>query len=360
MIEDLMHRLDRRVDVEDWQGALEVALELWRHPTYEAEIVDRRMRDDYVSALFKVADLFQYVAGSPYDTLAPLKRIYELDDGHLVAGADHSAKELAAHKLGNLYEVARCPHSAAEWFRRALVLAEDGGVVSNILRNLHRLAWNLETLDAYEEAGRCYGRMLEILSGMPVQQHPYWLVPAAMYQVHHGDAARGEALMRSLIEATLSRSSGRRADPEPLQVWFLSALRALGMHLITAGRQQEAIDLARLVGRSASRFEGSTWAQEVEHGLAARAFVHVGRLDDALAELDHVFDVEETTFFGYSGPLETLELKGDIARIHVAHGRYEQAMAAYEILAYHLGAYIADPRVAYTTRLRFSWLQQQA
>ena len=365
IIEDLIHRLDQLVDGQDWQSAHEAALALWQYPAYQEEIADGESCNDYVRALFKVADLFQHVGHSPYDALAPLKRAYALDDGRLFEGGDYSGKEAAAYKLGHLYDQARCHHSAVEWFRRAYVLAQEVGVANNILRNLYCLGSNLETLARYEEAGRYYDKMLEMLSSMKVEQHPYWLVPAAMYQIHHGDPVRGERLMHSLIAATLGQSISPHAGKEQLQDWFLAALRALGMHYIATGRPQEAIELARIVGKRAKRFDKSGWARGVKQGLTARAFVHMGRLEDAMAELAQVFDLEQTTFMTYMSlstdfPLETVELLGDIARIHAAHRRYDRAMSAYAILAYHLGGYIANWRVADTNRLRFYWLQQQA
>ena len=85
-------------------------------------------------------------------------------------------------------------------------------------------------------------------------------------------------------------------------------------------------------------------------------------LDDALAELAQVFDVEQKdpTIYGEDRPVEILELWGDIAHIHVAERRYELAMSAYEILVHHISVFIADRHMSDTNRLRFYWLQQQA
>jgi CHAT domain-containing protein len=388
-LEDLIHRLNQLYDRGDlppkvYKGAFpgtyweayEAAQELWEYPSYEEEITDDQLRDAYVDALFKVADYFKYAFRrrylsplnaariSPsrisYLAVAPLKRAYSLDAGNIVASADFSYKEIAAYKLGILYKEARCPNSAVWWFRQSLRLARAAGVITNILGNLHQLAWNLEFLaQYYKEAGQYYDEMLEVLSTVPLSQHPLdWLVHAAMYHIRHGDQARGEALMRELISANLGKPISSDSRLMPLPGYFYTALNSLVLHYIATGRIQEAIELARIILKNVKRFEEPEWVRDATHGLIARALVHMGQLDGARKELLQVY-VETTTFIGQDLG-QNLGLWIDVARIHVANHHYELAITAYEILAYHLGALIADRDMADTTRLRFYWLQQMA
>ncbi|CAN5663940.1 hypothetical protein BH18ACI4_BH18ACI4_06650 [soil metagenome] len=362
-LEKLIQRLNQRVDNKDWPMAYQAAGELWRYPSYEEELKDKQLRDPYVGALFKVADLFRYQGSDDATALTALKRAYSLDSGYSVTTAGASYKELGAHKLGSLYEEAKCHNSAVWWFRQSLSLARAAKVIDNILINLGRLALNLEIVGSYEEARQSYDEMLMTLSDRrPMKEYLHWLVPAAMFQIHHGVEARGEEIMRDLISATLQETSSTTSPAKALPLWFPASLNALGMHYIATKRYQDSIELARLIIKEATRFENPKWVTEAMHGLIARALVHMGQLDRALSELAEVFDVEPSTFLGYSGDsmIETFELWIDIARIHLASHRYEAGIAAYEILAYQLGAFIADHRTAKTTRLRFYWLQQMA
>jgi CHAT domain-containing protein/tetratricopeptide (TPR) repeat protein len=362
---DLIHRVDRLFGAQDWQGAYEAALTLWQYPAYQKEISDVQVRHDYASALDRVSRLFYELSG-PYEALAPLKRAYVIGDVGILEGSSASPGENAAWKLGEQYEAAKCHHSAVEWFGRTLALAREAGATERILSNLYRLAQNLENLGLHEQAGPCYSEILEKLSGEPVQQHPDLLVPAAMYQIYHGDPARGEALMRILNTTMLGGPADHRSRMEPLEVWFLAALRALGLYFASTGRPGEAMELARTVRERADQFRNPCWARDTMHGLAARALVHMGRLDDAMAELTQVLDEEQEDPTIHLGecmgerPVEIMELWGDIARIHFAERRYERAMNAYEILVHHISILIADRHMSDTTRLRFYWLQRQA
>jgi CHAT domain-containing protein len=361
--EKLIHRLNQLVDNKDWPAAYKAAQELWSYPSYEEELTNDQLRDTYVNVLFKIADLFRYQGSDDATALTVLKRTYSLDSGHSVTTAKASYKELGAHKLGVLYEEAKCHNSAVWWFRRALGLARAANVKENILINLSRLALNLEIVGSYEEAGQYYVEMLIMLSDRrAMKEHLHWLVPAAMFLIHHGDHARGEKIMRELISVTLQGTNSTASPAEALPMWFPANLNALGMHYIATERYQAAIKLAQLIMKKATRFENSKWVHDSMHGLIARALVHMGQLDSSLKELAEVYDVEPSTFVGYTGDslIETFELWIDIARIHVANHRYEAGITAYEILAYQLGAFIADWRTAKTTRLRFYWLKQMA
>ncbi|MGH9972142.1 MAG: CHAT domain-containing protein [Pyrinomonadaceae bacterium] len=355
-LEKLINRLLQLDEREDRLGALKAAEELWQYP-YEAEITEDQQRDAYISALFYVADYFQFVGRISYNAIAPLKRAYALDDGHFNATTNASAKEAAAYKLGALYENAKCHYSAVHWFRQSLSLARTSPVQENLPLNLDLLARNLETLDLYKEAGQYYDEMLEMLADTsPLADTLQWLVHAAIYQLHHGDQARGEAIMRKLASDNLGGSADSRTGPLPL--WFYEALNELGMHYIATGRCEEAIKLARKVKRSDKR----PLLHDRMRGLTARAFVQMGQLDRALKELAHVHDVKRPQLRSYQddSPVESRELWIDTARIHVANHDYELAMAAYATLAYDLGAVITDPHLAPTNRLRFYWLQQMA
>ncbi|HEX7312953.1 MAG TPA: CHAT domain-containing protein [Pyrinomonadaceae bacterium] len=361
--EELIHRLNQLVVNKDWPAAYEAARELWSYPAYEEELTDDQLRDTYVSVLFKIADLFRYQGADDATALTALKRAYSLDTGHSVTSAKASYKELGAHKLGLLYEAAKCHNSAVWWFRRSSDLARAANVKENILTNLGKLALNLEVVGSYEEAGQYYVEMLTMLSDeRAVREHLHWLTPAAMFLIHHGDHARGEEIMRELVSVTLQETNPTAPPEEALPTWFLASLNALGMHYIATERYEAAIELARLIMEKTTRFENAKWVHDSMHGLIARALVHMGQLDSALKELVEVHDVEPATFVGYTSDslIETFELWVDIARIHVANHRHEAGITAYEILAYQLGAFIADWHTAKTTRLRFYWLKQMA
>ena len=373
---DLPPRADGGVLPASFKEAYEAAERVWAYPSYEDEVAGERARGAYVGALIQVAEYFQYAlrrtrlspeypqrlvpAQVSLWAVGPLKRAYELDAGRTVPGADFSYKEIAAHKLGLLYKRARCHHSAVWWFRQALRLARTTGARDNILANVHQLAWNLETLGQYEEAGVYYEELLATLAMMPPTDQPLeWIVHVAMFHVLRGDAARGEAIMRPVISALLGGPpSAARAAPVP--IYLYTALHSLAMHLIEAGRFQEALDLGWLVLHQLDRFEASRWVHDGTRGWMARAYTHMGQLDQALEELSAVYDVETTDFVSFPQVGQTIGLWIDIARIHTAHHRYERAIVAYEILAYHLGTLVGGREPADTTRLRFYWLQHMA
>lgn len=358
-LEKITLRLNKVVDSQDWPSACEVAQELWGYQSYEQELTDDRERDAYVSALFKVADLFRYQSDDA-TAVTVLKRAFALDTGQSITSSKSSFKELAAYKLGILYEKAKCHNTAAWWFRQSLSLARSRNIRDNVLINLDRLALNLEVSGAYEEAGQYYDEILLMLSDRPTEEHLEWLVPAAMFQIHRADKIRGEKIMRKVISVTLR--SNITSPPKVLPTWLNAALNGLGMHYIATERYHQAIRLGRRILKNATRFENPKWARDTMHGLVARALVHVGELDAALKEFEEVYDLEPSPSEGYdpNDLLETFELWIDIARIHVARHNVEVGIAAYELLAYQLGAFISDWRAATTTRLRLYWLEQMA
>jgi CHAT domain-containing protein/tetratricopeptide (TPR) repeat protein len=303
--------------------------------------------------------LFKFARRSSYLTLQPLLRAFALDDGHVLANRHFSYKEIAAHKIGAMYDEARCPRNAVVWFRRSLQGARDVGIEENILLNLYRLACALETARLLDEAGSCYREIIRRLGETPSHEHTLqWLIPAAMFEIHYGESSRGEAIMQSVMNATLE---SQHPDDRPLPTSFLAALAALGQHATRTHRFADAIELGRRLLQHAGRFDSQEWATWTAHGLIAKALIQRGEFDAALEELAHVHDVNATVFvsLGTGYHTEALEQWIDVARLHMALGRYEQAIAAYDILAAHLGAYIANRNVAVTTRERLYWLQQQ-
>jgi tetratricopeptide (TPR) repeat protein len=169
-------------------------------------------------------------------TIAALERAHSLDDGHIRAGQNSSAKEAAAFNLGKVFEKAACHNTAVSWFRRSLHLARSGGVNENVLANVHALAQNLNTLGNYNEARPCYDEMLQILENVPLaQQVSGGLAHAAVYDLQHGDQVRGEAIMRTLRADALQVHSAYFASTR-IALWFASALHAFGMHYIATGR----------------------------------------------------------------------------------------------------------------------------
>jgi CHAT domain-containing protein len=355
-LEELIFRLNQ-LDVpgQDREELQKAAKELWEYPSYEEEITDDQLRDAYVRALFVVADLFPYK-----NAIAPLKRAYALDDGHFDIAAQSSAKEAAAHKLGIVYEQLGSSHSAVWWFRKSLDFAEVTGVRNNILVNLGALGRNLEFLTLYIAAGQYYDQVLEILSSTPPRENDYvFLLPAAMYHILHGDQTRGEAFMRKWIVENLDPPHSNQFRHRPMESWVYEALHYLGMHYISTERPQEAIQLAEKMRPYRPNFVDDKI--DLRHALIARAFLHLRELDRALEELAQVHDVEHPQFSTAKGvEVDILELWIDIARIHAANHHYGKAIAAYRVLAYSLGALIADPGKAPSVRLRFYWLQQMA
>jgi len=382
----IIRRLNKQIDHQDYEAALNSAIDLWKYPSYEKEIKADRRRDAYVNALAKAdgivavrlqdydskrdqLETFEKMIGQDYKVLFTqlewihkqlLERIYSVDLGHIVASAGFSHKENSAYQLGILFKEARCHNSAVIWFQRCLSLARASGKKMNIIGNLHQLAWNLETLARFTDAGHYYDEMLEMLSDVePMRQPIEWLVHAAMFNVRYGDRARGEAMMRTLIPSMLGGSSPLSTQHETLPLWFYHALHSLCMHYTATERFQDAIGLAGMIMKSVNRFENSAWVCHATHGLIARTFVHMGQLDQALEELGEAFDIKTTKLLEIHEGLN-IELWIDIARIHVANRHYEMAMVAYEVLAYNLGAFLANQNVAGTTRLRFYWLQRMS
>ena len=364
---------------DDHDKIYTAAWALLEHPVRPHDIDHPAMRTAYFQALFKVADVFQrwtlncrpsvqrparlLPVTVHHDAVAPLTRVYTLDAGDTTAGVGYSYREVAAFRLGLLYQVARCPHSAVWWFRQSLALARGSGRPENILGNLHGLAWNLEGLGLDDEAGELYGEMRQLLenesaSGVPPMD---WLVHASMHDLRHGDAALGEATMLKMLSYHIGRPLASFAASGPLPAYFCTALVALVTHRIAATRIDEAIALARTVSDNAERYANPEPVRAAMHGLIANAHVRAGRLDDALGELAQVHDVDRTEFVQYDGGalVENLELWIDIARIHAANRHHAQAITAYEILAYNLGSLIAG-KDSDTMRLRFYWLQQMA
>ena len=132
------------------------------------------------------------------------------------------------------------------------------------------------------------------------------------------------------------------------------------MHYVATGRPQDAINLAETLEiYKPSATDGKN--DHHHHTLVTRAFLQLGQLDRALEELAQVHAVDSPRFdTARGGDVGSLELWIDIARIHAAKHDYDKAIAAYVVLAYNLGALIADPGAAPTVRFRFHWLQQMA
>jgi CHAT domain-containing protein/tetratricopeptide (TPR) repeat protein len=374
----LLKRFNRVLASDEREEVLDAAGELLSSSSYERDLGDGPLRDSYVDALFDIADVFRSVPEfqviSPYGTNKPpdpdsvvsstsieaWKRAYSLDDGHIREGRDSSAREVAAHRLGQVYENARCHHTAVFWFRRSLSHARMVGLPEHLLFNLRGLARNLNTVGDFVAAGRCYDEMLHLLEDLPpAEQVSSGLAHAAMYHLQHGDQARGEAIMDALrTEALLPRS--RYFPAARIPIWFAATLHGLGVHYIAIGRAQDAKTLAAGIIASADRFEKPALARHAMHGLAARAHIDQGNLDAALRQLSQVHDVnirKPVRYIEYVDPT-TLELWLDVARIHVANRQFALAFNAYRTLADNLGGLIVDQNYGKTTRQRMHWLQR--
>jgi tetratricopeptide (TPR) repeat protein len=355
-----LNQLD--VSGQDKRERYKAADALWQYSPYEKELTDDRVRNDYVLALFSIANAF-----SSEQAIAPLERAYSIDRGHFDYGVKGSAKEYAAYSIGRIYERLGSYHSAARWFRRSLELAQSVGIRENTLVNLGALGRTLEFLALHEQSGRYYDQVLSMLASSPPEADDHrFLIPAAMHHVLHGDQARGEALLREWIAAHLGQPSSRRLDSKSLEPWAYEALHYLGMHYVATGRPRDAINLAQTL--EIHRPSAVDARNTRHHELVARAFLQLGQLDRALEELAHVHAVHSPGFDTARGGgveslelwVESLELWIDVARIHAAKHNHDEAIAAYVVLAYSLGALVADHGAAPTVRLRFYWLQQMA
>ena len=184
----LCAKLDEIVARKAWPEALKCGVKLWKS-SHNVEIKDREFLRIYIDSLFKVADLVRFTGRDPFRATAILKRAYSLDDFEQNDLSKPTMREVAAHRLGEIYEQAKCHQSAAMWFRRSLEFARNSGVKENILFNLYRLGWNLETLKEHQEACDCYDEILEMLSSIgknKLQEHLHFILPAAIYHIHHG------------------------------------------------------------------------------------------------------------------------------------------------------------------------------
>jgi CHAT domain-containing protein/tetratricopeptide (TPR) repeat protein len=373
-----LHYFSSVIGKDKPETVLKAARDLLRCGTYEQDLGAGSLRDSYIDALFDIAEVFRntphYRVVSPFGVNKPpledsvissasidaWKRAYSMDDGHVREGRGASAREVAAYRLGHIYEKAQCLHTAVLWFKRALSHARSVGLTENVLGNLRGLARNLNTLGNFDEARPCYDEMLQLLEALPPQQQvSSGLAHAAMFHLQHGDQARGEEIMGTLYkEALLPRSKyfGTARIPH----WFAAALHGLGMHYIAIGRAQDANTLAAAVLAQAARFDRPDLVPAAMHGLAARAHLDRGDLDAALGELAQVHPTDRPRAVIYTAHADptTLELWLDVARIHVARGRFELALGAYQSLAYNVGALIADRTYGNTTRLRMHWLRR--
>jgi CHAT domain-containing protein len=347
-------KINQQVKLKHWEEAQKAGEDLWGLP-YEGQLTDSKLRNQYIDALKKLAEIYTDFTGDALSGSNVFKRVYELADEHLRSPERASDKEYAAFKLGSIYEAARLPHSAVHWYKRTLDLARERQDGEYLLFNLYLVAWSYETLGDLVNARMYYDEILEISAGLNSYEECLdWIIPAAMFQIRYADSAKGEELFLSLAN-TLWQS-----NEEQLPDWFFVALYALGKHYITTQRSKDAIKLARMVMDRSARFEDQTSINKMLYGLIAKAHLHSGKLDEALNYLNKVYPVDSSEMVSYGGEwADILKLWADIARIHTARGDYLHAFAAYESLAYNLGSFIINARFANTSRKRYYWLQQQ-
>ena len=200
----------------DRQNLLDVARDLWACPSYEEDLGDGPLRESYIDALFDIANIFRNIPDSrvlsPFGVNKPplpdsvissksidaWKRAYSMNDGRVRDGRDSSAREAAAYNLGTIYEKAHCHHTAVFWFKQSLKDARAVGLTEHILFNLTGVARNLNTIGNFVEATSYYDEILDLVEDLPpAEQVSSGLAHAAMFQLQHGDHARGENIMRT-------------------------------------------------------------------------------------------------------------------------------------------------------------------
>ena len=352
-IQTLIHEINQHVERENWEEALKAGKALWDLP-YEGQLMDPKFRTQYADAIKKVAEIYTYIDGDAFSGAQVFKRLYEVADEHAGGAEEISDKDYAAYRLGSIYETAKLPHNALYWYKNTLDLAR-ARKAENLLSNLYWVAWSYETLGELEQARIYYDEILNFTDKLKsLENHVNSLVPAAMFQIQYGDSASGEILFQSLAQ-TLFESS-----QQPLPGWFIPALHAVGVHYLKTQRPMEAVNLAQTVIDRAGSFEDSQNVQALFYGLIAKASLHTGKFDEALKILASVHPVDTLEMIsGGSSWVEILELWADVARIHVLKEDYPHAIAAYETLAYNLGALVINPRYADTSRKRVYWLKQQ-
>ncbi len=353
-IQTLIHEINRHVKRENWEAARRAGKALWDLP-YESQLQDRKFRTQYADAVKKMAEIYTFIDKDIFSGAQAFERLYDVADEHVGSAQRVSDKDYAAYRLGSIYEAAKLPHNTVFWFKRALDLSRTRKKGEDLLFNLNLVAQSYETLGELEQSRIYYNEILNFADKLKsLENHVSSLVPAAMFQIQYGDSASGETLFQSLAQ-TLFKS-----DKQPLPNWFIPALHALGVHYLKTQRPTNAIELAQMLIERAARFEDAENVRSLFYGLIARAHLHTGRFDDALKILASVHPVDTSEMINGSNLwVEVLELWADVARIHVLKDDYARAFAAYETLAYNLGALVIDPRLADTSRKRVYWLQQQ-
>jgi CHAT domain-containing protein/tetratricopeptide (TPR) repeat protein len=353
-IKKLIHKINQHVERRNWQSALKAGKALWDLP-YEGQMMDPKFRTQYADAIKKVAEIYTFIDKDIFSGAQAFKRLYEVADEHLGSAKRASDKEYAAYRLGSIYETAKLPHNAVFWFKKTLELGRINNKGEILLFNLTSVAQSYETLGELEQARIYYDEILNFADKLKsLENHVNALVPAAMFQIQYSDSAKGETLFQSLAQ-TLFESI-----QQPLPAWFIPALYALGVHYLKTQRPTDAVQLAQMVIERAARFEDAENVHSLFYGLIARAHLHTVRFDEALKVLASVHPVDSLEMInGGSSWIDILELWADIARIHILKEDYPRAIAAYETLAYNLGARVIDPRYADTSRKRVYFLQQQ-
>jgi CHAT domain-containing protein/tetratricopeptide (TPR) repeat protein len=358
-LQELCQKLDRLVADKAWDQGLKTAQKLWASlrdmPEVEPElqvICDR--------ALLTVAEFF-WQSADPHSATSVLRRAYELGaTENRVDLAIPSLCEHAAFRLGWLFQQAKCHQSAVYWNRRSLSLARPRQVQDHLLQNLYAVAWNLELQQSPADAAVLYDEILSLLwptvddALLPARLR--YLLPAAMYQLYHGNAALGEAITDRL---RLLLGMPDQTYPE----FFAAGLFGLGNYYLAQQRADAAATLARSVIPHAAQFgELAADLTDQMHGLIGRAHLQQGAFDAALAEFGLVFDLDPAgdVRYGPSTPIDTLEFWRDVARIRAHLGDLAGAGRAYETLAQALGTYTADWRLATTARIRMTYVALQA
>ncbi len=195
---------------------------------------------------------------------------------------------------------------AATLSERAMVSYEQGELTTAVAQ--------LERADALleqRERGAGYSPQREQTRG-----HLADLLVVALVRTEEG-----AAVARDLVE---HMRRNERTD----SIEYPRALRTLGAAADLEDRHDEAIDWMLQAERALAGHSGAGDEQATLHNELGIAYTHAGRHDEAERAFGRALALQRQ-LFGDRHPA-TLNTRGNLAALHLAHGRAEQAVPEYE------------------------------